>query len=249
MKIVVCKNIIEIYKYQKIPKQENKQLKELEKKDIDINRIEEYIKTSQYVSRETIRRYALNNFENGNLFITLTFEDNVSDHDYCNNEFKKFILRLKRQSIKFNIDLKYIAVIEYQERGALHYHLLTNFPKELIKGSGYKIRNKYFQNRYWKNGIVVIKNIKDVDNVGAYLVKYIIKDLTTIKGKQRYLKSNNLDKPKVYTNFGENITNLNIRKIINELNPNYLVYTSEYENEFWGNIQYKEYNINRPYLK
>jgi hypothetical protein len=244
-------NITEVYTYEKIPKLKNRVLNDILSNGVKEDRIEEYIKTSQYVSRETIRRYAINNFSNKDLFITLTFRENTDNHDYCNKQFKQFIQRLKLQAIKLNVDLKYISVIEYQERGAIHYHMLTNFPSKLIKGCGYIVRNKYFEDRFWKNGFVFIKDIKNLDNVGAYLVKYIIKDITTIpnkKDKRRYLKSNNLIKSEEFSTFGENLTTENLQEYIKDLSPNYLVYTSEYENEFWGKITYKEYNLERPYI-
>lgn len=267
-KIVQSGNIIEVYEYEKVPKKANNcindEINEAKigkpQNEINPNRIEEYIKNSQYVSRENIRRYALNNFNDNSLFITLTFEDNIQDHTYANNEFNKFKKRLSRQAIKLNIELEYIAVIEYQKRGAIHYHMLTNFPKELIIGNTDNKKNEYFQNRYWKNGFVKIMDINGIDNLGAYLVKYLIKDIDAPiqANKKRYLKSNNLKKSTIMKSYDlpidynnreleEGEIEVSPIELVKELDNNNLVYTSSYENEFWGKIVYREYNLNRKW--
>ncbi|GAI10009.1 unnamed protein product, partial [marine sediment metagenome] len=43
--------------------------------------------------------------------------------DITNREFKKFIQRLRYQYG----DFKYMAVIEFQDRGAIHYHMISDF--------------------------------------------------------------------------------------------------------------------------
>lgn len=52
----------------------------------------------------------------------MTSEENITDIKIANVEFKKFIQRLKWS----REDFKYLAVIQFQERGAIHYHMLAN---------------------------------------------------------------------------------------------------------------------------
>jgi hypothetical protein len=61
-------------------------------------------------------------------FITLTFEDNVTDLTYCNNIFNEKMKYLRYHCQKMGIDFKYIGVPEFQKRGAIHYHIMTNIP-------------------------------------------------------------------------------------------------------------------------
>lgn len=83
-----------------------------------------YANTNQK-RRDTIRRLACCNFNNQyDKFLTLTFSDNKTDVKECNVLFKAFIRKLRR----FKDDLKYLAVIEFQNRGAVHYHVLLNIP-------------------------------------------------------------------------------------------------------------------------
>jgi hypothetical protein len=124
------------------------------------------------------------NFKNDDKFITLTFRENVSDLNIANYEFKKFIQRLRHKYGNF----KYIAVIEFQKRGAIHYHLLASLP--IIKKSELAA--------IWRNGFVKINNIKEVDDLGAYLIKYMTKnkDIWKLAREKSYLCSKNLEKPK-----------------------------------------------------
>ena len=76
--------------------------------------------------------------------------------------------------MKYNYDsFKYLAVVEFQKRGAIHYHMLSDF--------GY-IEQKELE-KIWGNGFVWIRDLltgnngKPVDNVGAYLVKYMNKNI------------------------------------------------------------------------
>ena len=60
------------------------------------------------------------------MFLTLTFSDNITNISYAFREFSKYIQRLN-YALGFN--LKYVAVPQFQERGAVHFHvILFNFP-------------------------------------------------------------------------------------------------------------------------
>jgi len=143
-------------------------------------------------ARRNIMMYAQKNFNAANdKFITLTFKDNITDLKIANNEFNLFIKRLK---YKIRSDFKYLAVIEFQKRGAVHYHMLSdlNYIKKLEFAE------------IWKNGFVKINRIKHVDDLGAYLIAYIGKntkkkdkgkDFDLLKRNKSYLRSNNLKKP------------------------------------------------------
>ena len=67
-----------------------------------------------------------------------------------------------RLNYKLNQKIKYLAVIEFQERGAVHYHVLSDIPY---------IPQKELQD-IWGHGFVYINAVKHVDNIGAYIVKY-----------------------------------------------------------------------------
>ena len=96
-----------------------KEAKNLEQKEKNYN--QQVIKR-----RNNVRRLLCCNFSDKDKFFTLTFENNETDIQKCDKEFKKFIQRLK-YTYKLK-DFKYLAVIEFQERGAVHYHIICNLP-------------------------------------------------------------------------------------------------------------------------
>ncbi|MFI3211241.1 MAG: hypothetical protein R3Y64_09385 [Peptostreptococcaceae bacterium] len=151
-------------------------------------------------SKRKIFEIANTNYDKNTSFLTLTFKDNVQDYNYS---FKCFDLFKKQLEYKLQIKLKYCGVVEFQERGAIHFHiLLFDFPyveQELL----YNIWNKV------TIGSVNIQKVSNVDNIGAYLTSYMGKNFeqdlffTTFKGKKRYFSSRNLRKP-IITEFDTN---------------------------------------------
>lgn len=192
--------------------------------------------------RDTIRRLAVSNFSSEHdKFLTLTFKENITDIKVANNLFKKFIMKLK---YNYGLDkLKYLAVIEFQKRGAIHYHVLLHIPY---------IPHKELQ-ELWGHGFVFINAIKHVDNLGAYILKYMTKDNEDIRlvGQKGYLKSRGLVEPRVFQN--ENIKDkqdadsfLKIQEQFKDENiSEYKVYESSFDTEFLGTCKYKQYNFRR----
>lgn len=143
-------------------------------------------------------------------FITLTFKDNVTDLDIANYEFRKYTQKVKRV---FK-DFKYIGVPEFQKRGAVHYHILTNleiggdliplreskktFNKE--KQTYYNL--EYYDLPYWINGFSsafdIINETDSNFNLALYMTKYLFKDIDNrLWGRQKILKSQGLKKPEI----------------------------------------------------
>jgi len=161
----------------------------------------------------------------------------MTDIQECNIIFKNFIKRLK---YNYNIqNLKYLAVIEFQQRGAVHYHVLLNIPY---------IPHKELQ-ELWGNGFVFINAIEHVDNIGAYILKYITKDNNDkrLMGQKAYLTSRNLIKPEEVLNhdlkeFYKLESKIIQKYKLNDLKP---IYESNYTTEILGDCEYKQYNLER----
>ena len=155
-------------------------------------------------------------------FLTLTVKANEVDRNKMNDEFKKFIKRLKYHSKKD--DIKYIAVIEKQKRGAIHYHVVIfNLPYIA----------KLDLQEIWRHGFVKINAIENYEDLGLYLIKYMTKDIETerAENQKRYLCSNGLIKPTI-------IENIDIDKLINSEDLK-VVFTKEFESEYVGKVVYK----------
>jgi len=206
-------------------------------KSLDLeNSLKNYANTNQR-RRDKVRRLACSNFSTKyDKFFTLTFAENMVNVKECNYLFLKFIKRLK---YKYNKNLKYLAVIEFQNRGAVHYHVLSDIPY---------IPQAELQ-ELWGHGFVFINAITHVDNIGAYIVKYMEKNTNDLRlqGLKGYLFSRNLKKPNVSVNhdlkdFDKWEKNLIKKYNLNNINP---VYKSNYDTEMLGHCEYIQYNLKR----
>lgn len=83
---------------------------------------------------------------------------------------------------------------------------------------------------------------KAVDNVGAYIVRYMTKedDDSRLQGCKSYLASRGLERPIVY--MGEEA--LEVVKALG-LDTKKETFSNSYEAEYLGKIVYKEYNLKR----
>ena len=229
-KIVISGQFLELYQYQK----EIKKGYEVTKQEIKekVKNIKNNItwQKSQFAltrTRRNIRRL-INANPTMSKFLTLTFAENVVNIDVANYEFKKFIERLKYAYPK--LDLKYLTVIEFQRRGAVHYHLLLNTPH--IRAS--KI------SKLWSNGFIKINAVRNCDNLGAYVSKYLSKESTErLYNRKKYFCSHNLDRPVEIVD-KSTIDNLLEMYKIKEITPRY---ETIIENDFIGKVFYYQFKL------
>lgn len=203
-------------------------------------------------SRNLCKRLAVANFDTHSAFVTLTMRDrsdgvSLVDVVFWDKEFKKFMMRM---NYRYGKKHKYIAVREFHNnRDALHYHLMIDFyiPAHYSQDMMFALDREIAE--VWGHGFVKVKNMnrseatdKPVDNVGAYLVKYMSKehDDERLKGNKVYLCSRGLKRPVTYT--GEEAIEL-IEK--HGLEQKKEVFANCYESEYLGKINYREYNLNR----
>jgi hypothetical protein len=121
-----------------------------------------------------------NNFvgKGNELHVTLTYEENMTDTKRLYKDFKRFMTRLKR-NFKDKSCIEYISVVEPQERGAWHCHVLLRFddletiyiPNQFDERTKKPINAPLYE--MWEQGWVTIKSLKNVDNIGAYLSAYL----------------------------------------------------------------------------
>lgn len=203
-------------------------------------------------SRNLCKRLAVANFDTNSAFVTLTMRDrydgvSLTDVHFWDKEFKKFIMRM---NYRYGKKHKYIAVREFHNnREALHYHLMIDFyiPADYSQEKMFALDREIAE--IWGHGFVKVKNMnraestsKPVDNVGAYLVKYMSKeyDDERLKGNKVYLCSRGLQRPITYT--GDEA--LAIIEAY-ELEQKKEIFTNSYESEYLGTINYREYNLKR----
>ncbi len=197
-------------------------------------------------SRFQVQRLIKANEHEFKTFITLTFADiKYSDIERANkvfNSFRTYIKRLKN-------DFKYVCVPEFQKRGAVHYHLLTNIDYtdfNLLSQNEVKLWNpssndwKIGRNiKGWSKGYTMVNSMTDINVIG-YLTKYLTKDIDNrLWGKRRYLYSQNLVKPdEYYINLSDDRDFGILADIISKCD---IEYDSSYLDVFGDEISYTEY--------
>lgn len=156
-----------------------------------------------------IHLIARSNRESWKSFITLTFKENVKDLKKANKEFQKYRRKVKKNFPEF----KYLCVPEFQQRGAVHYHILSNLecnsqliPKRRKKKTYNEEKQRYYDLHYynltfWEKGYsTAFDIINEVDSnfkLEKYITKYLYKDFDNrFFGHNKFFYSQNCNLPK-----------------------------------------------------
>lgn len=229
-KVVVSGNLLQLYYFDESIVIENGAKNTRGRTGI-VDRSSEYKARSLHKGRNIIRCLVQANFNAEAKFITLTFNDkNLFDTKsikQCDEKFRLFIRRLKFKYPHFK---EYLMVREFQNRGVVHYHIIANLPY-IAKDDLAKM---------WGHGFVWINEITNVFGIGAYLSKYLTKDMIDIrfKGFKTYIASRNLKRPVVY--YGEEAESMK-----NELvdKSDFPSYEGTYKSQCNGFVYFSEYNL------
>jgi len=144
----------------------------------DISNFDRSIKRTKQTLIRSINsnygRWSKNKYDNK--FMTLTFKGEVTDYEFANKEFTRFIERLNYKVYRKKCaKLKYTAVIEHhntEENQGIHFHVIFyNLP--------YILHSELLEIWRGKRGTggVNIKSLDGVDNVGVYVTKYVEKEI------------------------------------------------------------------------
>lgn len=168
-------------------------------------------------------------------FITFTFAENITNAKEANAMFTKFIKRLTYHITGEKIShLKYIAVTEFQKRGAIHFHVIFfNLPAELVVNE----REQRTIADLWKHGFIDVRPIDKITSLGSYITKYMQKNFNDdrLDGKKRYFSSRGLNQPKT-------IRDQERADIIRSALPEgAMAYTKEQNHDYLGEFTYKLY--------
>lgn len=128
----------------------------------DKKQVESLRKTFAY-----LRRLINTNFSgrNNELFLTLTYAQNMQDAEKLYIDFKNFFKRLRYHDKR---EFAYIAIAEPQGRGAWHLHVLL----KAMDGQYLYMDNRVMSD-LWGHGWTETKRLEaNNDNLGAYFVAY-----------------------------------------------------------------------------
>jgi len=153
-------------------------------------------KTEQSLARTRMtvfRLIACNERKHGDflpVFVTLTFAKNEQNRRIASRELRYYHMRL---AYEVGVKLRYIAIPEFQERGAIHYHVVY-FNLPFIHGPRLQ--------EVWRNGGTNIKSLHDVKKIAGYISKYVTKDSIDQRhtGHRLLITSRGLLRPQIYTN-------------------------------------------------
>ena len=242
IKLVECGEYIQVYLYSnRNIKTNKKDIQDLElkkrkidlnledngKKDIELKSINEIEDKNIIRSKLECQRIAKCNIDSWETFITLTFANNINSVSFANKRFRYFIDKIKR----VKKDFKYLCITEFQKRGAVHYHLLTNISisdKKLIYSQEDNPQFKHI--KYWIDGFTSVEKMKgDTKKIIGYISKYMTKDIDNrLFNRHRYFYSRNLIKPI------ESLINLDKDNefFIKKIQDKNLIYQNEYVNSY-----------------
>lgn len=258
IKIVDCGDYVQVYYYQNTKslrrKKDTSDL-ELTKAKIDNlfenNNISNELNISNFKEKEiemkniirsklTCQRIAKCNIDKWKTFITLTFEKNIIDIKVANKKFKSFVYKVRR----IKKDFAYIAIPEFQKRGAVHYHLLTNIDIDddtILYSQENNL--KYRHVKYWNEGFTSVEIMKgDIKKIVGYVSKYMTKDIDNrLFGHRRFFYSHNLEMPR------SNFVDLNAEKEYEfykkRIQDKKLIYQNEYINPYDGTkVTFQEFS-------
>jgi len=170
------------------------------------------------------------------IFVTFTFRANVIDLDYANKEFKNFIRRFGYSIRGKETFLKYLNVVEFQGRGAIHFHtVFFNLP--FVDRIYDKTREMWRQ--CVGEGSVRVESVYSEQGIISYLSKYLTESINDdrLEGRKSYFASKGLKKP-ITISF-EELVNVIRSKIPAELKGRHRVY----ESEFLKQIETDEYDL------
>lgn len=183
-------------------------------------------------SKLSCQRLAKCNADEWKTFITLTFSENITNIEDTNTKLHSFFVQIRRV---FK-DFKYLCIPEFQKRGAVHYHLLTNIDvnnKQLIFKQ--EDKKKFLHIKFWLHGFTKVDIVKgDIKKIVGYISKYMTKEIDDkLFGKRRYLYSQNLCKPEtIYFDINDLKDNIYFNSLLLEKEKIYEnTYINPYTNE------------------
>lgn len=241
-KVVVSGKQVEVFKYKKqVWREFEAKERETQKEPKQLNFFQEQklreqrIKFSVNRTKTEIRRI-VNSNPQLNKFMTLTFAKSTTDLGQANYIFNQFI---KRITYRYP-DFQYLAVPEFQKDtdhwgrkkeagGSVHYHLLCNLPYIEMDALEY----------LWRQGMVNIRETSKVNNLGAYMSKYLGKELFSGRmfGKKKYFRSQALSEP--IEILGWHALKF-VERYLLSLTP---VFEKTFKSEWIGEVEYSAYTL------
>jgi len=168
------------------------------------------------------------------LLATLTYRENQTDLKAAYRDLLSFIQALR---YKFGKLFRYIAVPEFQKRGAVHFHcLFWGLPDSVFREE----RISRLVATTWGQGFVYLKMTDGNERLSSYLSKYMAKAFTDfrLRGQKSYVASRNVIRP-VYQPIDDNLLTLSTWLSTDSST----LHETQYPTQWLGRCNYKKYQI------
>lgn len=174
------------------------------------------------------------------MLLSLTYAENMMNLKQGWADWSLFWKRL-RYYFK-DIDLQYIAVPEFQKRGAVHFHvLLWGLPYEFLQTE----RNTRHIASLWGKGFVDIVQGDTNPALAGYLAKYLSKTYMDARLLDRrcYSTSRGVERPTTLTSTTEVAFFKDAWSGVVDVD-NFLEFSTKYDTKWLGSCYYKRIRIN-----
>jgi len=184
------------------------------------------------------RRLILSNLGGTELpvLLTCTYAENQTDIKQGYKDFCSFIQALRH---KFGKVFRYIAVPEFQRRGAVHFHaLFWGLPQAAIETE----RHTRLVAGMWGHGFVYMKETDGNDRLSSYLAKYMAKSFIDyrLKNQKAYTCSRNLLRPQIVGG----MNNFTLDAVVEEMGVTGQPKVDKtYDTHWLGKAHYRVYNL------
>ncbi len=175
----------------------------------------EYFVTLTFAEQESKAEHLeknKNSVEYGEYDLKFVYVEDPTNYESCVKMMNSFFTNFRREIKKYDLDLKYLGVPEYQKNGNIHYHfLMSELPTDVLYDIpswldyDYKIKARRYDKgiKKWVYGKSSVERIENKMGIVEYISKYLTKSLEEIKetsflerlNKRRYYYSRNLEKP------------------------------------------------------
>lgn len=193
-KTIYSGNYLETYEYEKAPRITARRRKSVSKTQKQLRDTDIKPRSPANIRRlrKNFIRLVRSNLtgEVAPAFLTLTMLSivGIETASGCFNQFSKILAR------QYGSSIRYIAVPEFQKRGAVHYHCLVwGLPDKVINDE----RDTRYLQRCWAYGYVDIIPTDGSPKIAGYMAKYMQKSMSDIRirGKRAYNASRNVLRP------------------------------------------------------
>jgi len=249
-KIIRSGNLIEVYQYEKsIPVRRKFRQPDTYRKGSRGSRPRsaDSLRRASKVFRRIVRANLVGD-EHPSLF-TFTMYQKLS-YGASVRIFTRFIVRLRRD---YGGEFRYIAVPEFQQRGAVHWHVLIwglpphlacvgyytkyGFREECTEDRQCERKTRYFA-RLWLTGFCDGIFTDGSPQLAGYLAKYLSKTMSDIRlsGKKAYYASRNILRPMC-------VSSANLSQYFGEIIgvDNSPLHIHEFNTQWLGRAIYKQY--------